>query len=323
MDPRVIFGIAGGVLALSLPLLWLTRLPLLWSPVLSIGITFACAAWVSMRKYYPGRPGMWWIGTLLTLLPTLVALWVVHQAGTLANQLAVKRQDSDMRTEISAMLRDKPEDYPPMGEGLRQERLGRLSEIRRVTGLSPRTVEFTDKAIEFIEKKLPLERGFRYRVCTEARLRDAVGVLEKTPAGKVVDSLPFPAEGLLVLVEDRASLKPILGERYALADLYAMRGVALRAACGLDEAEWLALVTWDTPALQTDRYSYPCTLLLMRKRDGVWQDQSTLKVPQFALESEPDAEADTASARGFNLGERPRQDAIRRWLQGGQPGKLE
>lgn len=323
MDPRVIFGIAGGVLAFSLPLFWWTGLPRLWAPTLAIGVPFAYAAWWNLRKYYPGKPAYWWAGTMLTVLPTLVALWVVQQAGTLAGQLAIKRQDSDLRTEIGAMLRDKPEDYPVLGEGLRQERLGRLAEIRRDPNLSARTAEFAAKATDYLDNKLPQERGFRYRVGSEARLRDAVALLEKTTTVKQAAQLPFPSEGFLVVVEDRASLKPATGERYALADLYAMRGVALRAACSLDEAECLALITWNQPVLAGDRHAYPCVLQLLSKKDGKWVPVGSLEIPRFAVEGEPDPESSTAASRGYNLGERPRQDAIRRWLQGGEPGKVD
>mgnify|MGYP006275131861 CR=1 FL=1 len=323
MDPRVIFGIAGGVLAFSLPLFWWTGLPKLWAPTLMIGAPFAYAAWWNLRKYYPGRPGYWCAGTILTILPTLVALWVVQQAGTMAGQLAVKRQESDLRTEVGAMLRDKPEDYPSLGEGLRQERLGRLAEIRRNPNLSPRTAEFVDKATDYLENKLPQERGFRYRIGTESRLRDAVTVLEKATPAKPAAPLPFPSEGYMVVVEDRAGLKPPTGERYALADLYAMRGVALRAACSLDEAEWLGLITWSQPVLVTDRHAYPCTLQLFSKKDGKWLPMASMEVPRFAIEAEADPEYSTAAPRGYNLGERPRQEAIRRWLQGGEPGKAD
>jgi len=323
MDPRVIFGIAGAVLALSLALFWWSGLPLLWAPTLAIGVPFAYAGWWNLRKYYPGRPAYWWGGTALIILPTLVALWVVREAGSLAGQLAVKRHDSDLRTEITAMLRDKPEDYPALGEGLRQERLGRLAEIARDPKISPRTAEFVTKATDFLDNKLPKERGFRYRVGSEARLRDAVALLEKAAPAKPSARLSMPSEGSLVVVEDRASLKPLTGERYALADLYAMRGVALRAACTLDEAEWLVLVTWGVPVALPDRHAYPCALRLFSKKDGKWMDSGSLEVASFATEAEADPEASTAGSRGYNLGDRPRQDAIRRWLQGGEPGKVD
>ena len=107
MDPRKVFGIAGAVMVVSLLGLYLTGFPLILAPVLSIGITFAVAAWVQMQKYYPGQNAKCAYGTILTLLPTLVALWVVQQAGGLASQLATKRLDSDIRTEIAAMLRQQ------------------------------------------------------------------------------------------------------------------------------------------------------------------------------------------------------------------------
>ena len=197
MDPRKVFGIAGAVMVVSLLGLYLTGFPLILAPVLSIGITFAVAAWVQMQKYYPGQNAKCAYGTILTLLPTLVALWVVQQAGGLASQLATKRLDSDIRTEIAAMLRDKPEDYPPLGEGLRQERLARLIEVRNNPNLSPRTAEFAEKATDYLENKLPQERGFRYRIATEARLRDAVIATETDPPRKSINQPANPTRGPL------------------------------------------------------------------------------------------------------------------------------
>ena len=321
MDPRKVFGIAGAVMVVSLLGLYLTGFPLILAPVLSIGITFAVAAWVQMQKYYPGQNAKCAYGTILTLLPTLVALWVVQQAGGLASQLATKRLDSDIRTEIAAMLRDKPEDYPPLGEGLRQERLARLIEVRNNPNLSPRTAEFAEKATEYLENKLPQERGFRYRIATEARLRDAVIATETDPPVKASTSLPIPPEGLLVVLEDRANLKPINGQRHALADLWSMRGISLRAACDLQEAEWLIVATWAKPILQVDRYTYPCTLSLFQRQGKQWLKMASQNLPTFATETDPDSEPDTAPARGYNQGERPRQEAIRKWLQGSQPVK--
>ena len=321
MDPRKVFGIAGAVMVVSLLGLYLTGFPLILAPVLSIGITFAVAAWVQMQKYYPGQNVKCAYGTILTLLPTLVALWVVQQAGGLASQLATKRLDSDIRTEIAAMLRDKPEDYPPLGEGLRQERLARLVEVRNNPNLSPRTAEFAEKATDYLENKLPQERGFRYRIATEARLRDAVIATETDPPVKASTSLPIPPEGLLVVLEDRANLKPINGQRHALADLWSMRGISLRAACDLQEAEWLIVATWAKPILQVDRYTYPCTLSLFQRQGKQWLKMASQNLPTFATETDPDSEPDTAPARGYNQGERPRQEAIRKWLQGPQPVK--
>jgi hypothetical protein len=321
MDPRKVFGIASAVMVVSLLGLYLTGFPLILAPVLSIGITFAVAAWVQMQKYYPGQNAKCAYGTILTLLPTLVALWVVQQAGGLASQLATKRLDSDIRTEIAAMLRDKPEDYPPLGEGLRQERLARLIEVRNNPNLSPRTAEFAEKATDYLENKLPQERGFRYRIATEARLRDAVIATETDPPVKVSTSLPIPPEGLLVVLEDRANLKPINGQRHALADLWSMRGISLRAACDLQEAEWLIVATWAKPILQVDRYTYPCTLSLFQRQGKQWLKMASQNLPTFATETDPDSEPDTAPARGYNQGERPRQEAIRKWLQGPQPVK--
>jgi hypothetical protein len=310
MDPRKVFGIAGAVMVVSLLGLYLTGFPLILAPVLSIGITFAVAAWVQMQKYYPGQNAKCAYGTILTLLPTLVALWVVQQAGGLASQLATKRLDSDIRTEIAAMLRDKPEDYPPLGEGLRQERLARLIEVRNNPNLSPRTAEFAEKATDYLENKLPQERGFRYRIATET-----------DPPVKASTSLPIPPEGLLVVLEDRANLKPINGQRHALADLWSMRGISLRAACDLQEAEWLIVATWAKPILQVDRYTYPCTLSLFQRQGKQWLKMASQNLPTFATETDPDSEPDTAPARGYNQGERPRQEAIRKWLQGPQPVK--
>jgi hypothetical protein len=321
MDPRKVFGIASAVMVVSLLGLYLTGFPLILAPVLSIGITFAVAAWVQMQKYYPGQNAKCAYGTILTLLPTLVALWVVQQAGGLASQLATKRLDSDIRTEIAAMLRDKPEDYPPLGEGLRQERLARLIEVRNNPNLSPRTAEFAEKATDYLENKLPQERGFRYRIATEARLRDAVIATETDPPVKASTSLPIPPEGLLVVLEDRANLKPINGQRHALADLWSMRGISLRAACDLQEAEWLIVATWAKPILQVDRYTYPCTLSLFQRQGKQWLKMASQNLPTFATETDPDSEPDTAPARGYNQGERPRQEAIRKWLQGPQPVK--
>ena len=321
MDPRKVFGIAGAVMVVSLLGLYLTGFPLILAPVLSIGITFAVAAWVQMQKYYPGQNAKCAYGTILTLLPTLVALWVVQQAGGLASQLATKRLDSDIRTEIAAMLRDKPEDYPPLGEGLRQERLARLIEVRNNPNLSPRTAEFAEKATDYLENKLPQERGFRYRIATEARLRDAVIATETDPPVKASTSLPIPPEGLLVVLEDRANLKPINGQRHALADLWSMRGISLRAACDLQEAEWLIVATWAKPILQVDRYTYSCTLSLFQRQGKQWLKMASQNLPTFATETDPDSEPDTAPARGYNQGERPRQEAIRKWLQGPQPVK--
>jgi len=321
MDPRKVFGIAGAVMVVSLLGLYLTGFPLILAPVLSIGITFAVAAWVQMQKYYPGQNAKCAYGTILTLLPTLVALWVVQQAGGLASQLATKRLDSDIRTEIAAMLRDKPEDYPPLGEGLRQERLARLIEVRNNPNLSPRTAEFAEKATDYLENKLPQERGFRYRIATEARLRDTVIATETDPPVKASTSLPIPPEGLLVVLEDRANLKPINGQRHALADLWSMRGISLRAACDLQEAEWLIVATWAKPILQVDRYTYPCTLSLFQRQGKQWLKMASQNLPTFATETDPDSEPDTAPARGYNQGERPRQEAIRKWLQGPQPVK--
>ena len=321
MDPRKVFGIAGAVMVVSLLGLYLTGFPLILAPVLSIGITFAVAAWVQMQKYYPGQNAKCAYGTILTLLPTLVALWVVQQAGGLASQLATKRLDSDIRTEIAAMLRDKPEDYPPLGEGLRQERLARLVEVRNNPNLSPRTAEFAEKATDYLENKLPQERGFRYRIATEARLRDAVIATETDPPVKASTSLPIPPEGLLVVLEDRANLKPINGQRHALADLWSMRGISLRAACDLQEAEWLIVATWAKPILQVDRYTYPCTLSLFQRQGKQWLKMASQNLPTFATETDPDSEPNTAPARGYNQGERPRQEAIRKWLQGPQPVK--
>ncbi len=321
MDPRKVFGIAGAVMVVSLLGLYLTGFPLILAPVLSIGITFAVAAWVQMQKYYPGQNAKCAYGTILTLLPTLVALWVVQQAGGLASQLATKRLDSDIRTEIAAMLRDKPEDYPPLGEGLRQERLARLIEVRNNPNLSPRTAEFAEKATDYLENKLPQERGFRYRIATEARLRDAVIATETDPPVKASTSLPIPPEGFLVVLEDRANLKPINGQRHALADLWSMRGISLRAACDLQEAEWLIVATWAKPILQVDRYTYPCTLSLFQRQGKQWLKMASQNLPTFATETDPDSEPDTAPARGYNQGERPRQEAIRKWLQGPQPVK--
>ena len=321
MDPRKVFGIAGAVMVVSLLGLYLTGFPLILAPVLSIGITFAVAAWVQMQKYYPGQNAKCAYGTILTLLPTLVALWVVQQAGGLASQLATKRLDSDIRTEIAAMLRDKPEDYPPLGEGLRQERLARLVEVRNNPNLSPRTAEFAEKATDYLENKLPQERGFRYRIATEARLRDAVIATEIDPPVKASTNLPIPPEGLLVVLEDRANLKPINGQRHALADLWSMRGISLRAACDLQEAEWLIVATWAKPILQVDRYTYPCTLSLFQLQGKQWLKMASQNLPTFATETDPDSEPDTAPARGYNQGERPRQEAIRKWLQGPQPVK--
>lgn len=320
MDPRVVFGIAGGVLAFSLTGLWLTRLPLLWAPVFSLGITFACASWVGMRKYYPGKPALWVFGAFLTLLPMFVAMWVVQEAGSLAGQLAVRRQDSDLNTEINTMLRDKPEEYPVLGEGLRQERILRIREMERAGQMSARTADYAKKALEYLESKLPLERGFQYRVGTEARLRDATLAVEGAPSPKPKETLACPREGMLVVLEDRANLKPLSGERYVLTDLFGMKGISLRAACTLGEAEWLVVVSWSQPVLKDQKHTYPARVRVLKKEGAAWVAQGERGIADFAQDQEIDAEADTAASRGFNLGERPRSEAIRSWLQAKSPG---
>jgi hypothetical protein len=118
-----------------------------------------------------------------------------------------------------------------------------------------------------------------------------------------------------------ANLKPINGQRHALADLWSMRGISLRAACDLQEAEWLIVATWAKPILQVDRYTYPCTLSLFQRQGKQWLKMASQNLPTFATETDPDSEPDTAPARGYNQGERPRQEAIRKWLQGPQPVK--
>ena len=125
----------------------------------------------------------------------------------------------------------------------------------------------------------------------------------------------------MVVLEDRANLKPINGQRHALADLWSMRGISLRAACDLQEAEWLIVATWAKPILQVDRYTYPCTLSLFQRQGKQWLKMASQNLPTFATETDPDSEPDTAPARGYNQGERPRQEAIRKWLQGPQPVK--
>lgn len=316
MDPRVVFGIAGGVLVVSLGGLWLTGMTLLWAPVLSLGITLACASWVGMRKYYPGQPILWAFGALMTLLPMFVAMWVVREAGSLAGQLAVRRQDSDLNTEINTMLRDKPEEYPVLGEGLRQERILRIREMEKAGQMSARTADYAKKALDYLENKLPQERGFRYRVGTETRLREATLAAEGVKDTKMVASPVCPREGPLVVLEDRANLKPVSGERYVLTDLFGMKGISLRAACTLAEAEWLVVVTWSQPGLKDQRHTYPARVRLLKKEGTAWVDQGTGEFPKFAEDPDSDPEAATAPTRGFNLGEKPRNEALRIWLQG-------
>jgi len=320
MNPRLVVGIVLGLLLGSLPILWVCGLPLLWAPVISIGGIFCCAAWVGARIYYPGQPRMWVISFGITLVPTLVALWVVRDAGQMAGNLSVRRKDSELRTEISAMMRDKPEEYPPLGEGLRRERVGRLLEVLADGSISPRTLEFAQKTLTYLEERLPQEIGFRYRVNTEGRLRDSVAVLEATPTQKLGEPGPvLPAEEPLVAVEDRAALRPLSGARHALADLWAMRGVSLRAACTLAEARWLVLFTWEKPVLKEGKYRYPCVVSLSRRDGEKWLPAGSASLASFAEDAEADADADTAEARGFNQGDQPRHDSIRKWLEG--PGK--
>lgn len=270
LTPGTIAKIALGLLALGGLLALAGLFPPLWVIPLAVGGTFTATSFQAGRVCYPRQPFLWGVCAALPLIATVVAFAVIEQARQLAVGMVVRRHDSQLRTDIVAMLRDQPADYPPeQAEILRQERLARLEEILADPYRSESTREAGEKAKAFLADELPRERGFRYRVNQTRLTRQLTEIAAAATGSPAPGTITLPPGGLIAALEDRAGLGARF-LRHMLVDLWADRELARRAACEMDETRHLVVFRWGEPLVgaTAPHRSYPCEILLMEISPG-------------------------------------------------------
>jgi len=270
LTPGTIAKIALGLLALGGILALVGLFPPLWIIPLAVGGTFTATSFQAGRVCYPRQPVLWGLCAAFPLGATIVAFVVIEQARQLAVGMVVRRHDSQLRTDIFAMLRDRPEDYPPeQAEILRQERVARVEEILADPYRSESTREAGEKAKTYLTDELPRERGFRFRVNQTRLTRQLTEASAGATGNPAPGVIKLPAGGLVAAMEDRAGLGARF-LRHMLVDLWADRELARRAACEMEEARHLIVFRWGEPRVgaMVPRRSYPCEIVLIELSPG-------------------------------------------------------
>lgn len=323
LTPGTIAKIALGLLALGGILAVVGLFPPLWVIPLAVGGTFTATSFQAGRVCYPRQPVLWGLCAAFPLGATIVAFVVIEQARQLAVGMVVRRHDSQLRTDIFAMLRDRPEDYPPeQAEILRQERMTRVDEILADPYRSESTREAGEKAKAYLTEELPRERGFRFRVNQTRLTRQLTEAMSGAKGDPAPGKVTLPPGGLVAAMEDRAGLGARF-LRHMLVDLWADRELARRAACEMEEARHLIVFRWGEPRVgaKAPRRSYPCEIVLIEIPPGAPATVVALeKVDSFAVDDEVD---DGGAQTLFPGGDTARAAAIRQKLQALLPKPAE
>lgn len=323
LTPGTIATIAFGLLATGGLLALAGLFPPLWIIPLAVGGTFTATSFQAGRVCYPRHPVLWALCAAFPLAATIVAFVVIEQARQLAVGMVVRRHDSQLRTDIVTMLRDRPEDYPPgQAEILRQERLARVGEILADPYRSESTNTAAEKARVYLAEELPRERGFRFRVNQTRLTRQMTEALEAARGMPLPAVGPLPPGGLVAALEDRAGLGARF-LRHMLVDMWAERDMSRRAACDLEEVRHLVVFRWGEPRVRAaaPRRAYPCEIVLVELAPGAMPAVKTSeRVESFATDD--DAE-DGGAETLFPGGEAARAAAIRQKLKDLMPRAAE
>jgi len=324
LKPETIAKIALGLLAFGGLLAVLGLFSALWIIPLAVGGTFTATSFQAGRVCYPRQPALWAACAALPLGATIVSFVVIEQARQIGVGMVVRGHDSQLRTDISTMLRDNPADYPPeQAEALRLERLGRIEEILADPYRSETTVESAMKARVFLAEELPRERGFRYRV-NQGRLTRQLSEIAAAATGEPSPGpISLPPGGLMAALEDRAGLGARF-LRFSLVDLWADRDLSRRAGCELEEVRHLLVFRWGEPVigLTPPRRSYPCEIVLLRVPPG---GKAEVAGVQAVASMATDDDLDDGGSQSIHAGGDPaRSEAVRRKIREileGPPGK--
>jgi|GEM_PF-821540 len=324
LKPETIAKIALGLLAFGGLLAVLGLFSALWIIPLAVGGTFTATSFQAGRVCYPRQPALWAACAALPLGATIVSFVVIEQARQIGVGMVVRKHDSQLRTDISTMLRDNPADYPPeQAEALRLERLGRIEEILADPYRSETTVESAMKARVFLAEELPRERGFRYRV-NQGRLTRQLSEIAAAATGEPSPGpISLPPGGLMAALEDRAGLGARF-LRFSLVDLWADRDLSRRAGCELEEVRHLLVFRWGEPVigLTPPRRSYPCEIVLLRVPPG---GKAEVAGVQAVASMATDDDLDDGGSQSIHAGGDPaRSEAVRRKIREileGPPGK--
>lgn len=324
LKPETIAKIALGLLAFGGLLAVLGLFSALWIIPLAVGGTFTATSFQAGRVCYPRQPALWAACAALPLGATIVSFVVIEQARQIGVGMVVRKHDSQLRTEISTMLRDNPADYPPeQAEALRLERLGRIEEILADPYRSETTVESAMKARVFLAEELPRERGFRYRV-NQGRLTRQLSEIAAAATGEPLPGpISLPPGGLMAALEDRAGLGARF-LRFSLVDLWADRDLSRRAGCELEEVRHLLVFRWGEPVigLTPPRRSYPCEIVLLRVPPG---GKAEVARVQAVASMATDDDLDDGGSQSIHAGGDPaRSEAVRRKIReilAGPPAK--
>jgi hypothetical protein len=324
LKPETIAKIASGLLAFGGLLAVLGLFPPLWIIPLAVGGTFTATSFQAGRVCYPGQPALWAACAAFPLGATIVSFVVIEQARQLAVGMVVRKHDSQLRTDLSTMLRDQPADYPPeQAEALRQERLSRVAEILADPHRSETTREAAEKARVYLAEELPGERGFRYRVNQGRMTRQLTDIAAAATGEPASGPVNLPPGGLMAAMEDRAGLGARF-LRFSLVDLWADRDLSRRAACELEEVRHLLVFRWGEPVIgrTPPRRSYPCEIVLLRVPPG---GKAEVAGVQAVASMAADDDLDDGGAQSIHAGGDPaRSDAVRRKIKeilAGPPGK--
>jgi hypothetical protein len=324
LKPETIAKIALGLLAFGGLLAVLGLFPALWIIPLAVGGTFTATSFQAGRVCYPRQPALWAACAALPLGATIVSFVVIEQARQIGVGMVVRKHDSQLRTDISTMLRDNPADYPPeQAEALRLERLGRIEEILADPYRSETTAESAMKARVFLAEELPRERGFRYRV-NQGRLTRQLSEIAAAATGEPSPGpISLPPGGLMAALEDRAGLGARF-LRFSLVDLWADRDLSRRAGCELEEVRHLLVFRWGEPVigLTPPRRSYPCEIVLLRVPPG---GKAEVAGVQAVASMATDDDLDDGGSQSIHAGGDPaRSEAVRRKIReilAGPPAK--
>ena len=313
MSPAAIAKTAAGLLVTGIVLALLGLFPPLWILPLAVGGTFTATCFVAGQTCYPRYPSLWVACAIMPLVTTLMAFWVIEEARKIAVSLVVRRYDSQLRTDIVTMLRDRPEDYPAeQAEILREERLLRLDEIMADGHGTEQTYEAAVKARDYLTNQLPRERGFRYRVNQTRLTRQVTEKIQAATGSPKPGPITVPPGGLITVLEDRAGLGARF-LRHALFDLWSDREISRRAACDIDEVAWILECRWGEPVLEGPGRRYPCDWILIRVDAGSGPTiVARESIPAFAKDDTTD---DGGAETLFMGGEEARRAAIRQKLK--------
>ncbi|MFM7540990.1 MAG: hypothetical protein ACKO9Z_15155 [Planctomycetota bacterium] len=315
LKPETIAKIALGLLAFGGLLAVLGLFSALWIIPLAVGGTFTATSFQAGRVCYPRQPALWAACAALPLGATIVSFVVIEQARQIGVGMVVRKHDSQLRTDISTMLRDNPADYPPeQAEALRLERLGRIEEILANPYRSETTVDSAMKARVFLAEELPRERGFRYRV-NQGRLTRQLSEIAAAATGEPSPGpISLPPGGLMAALEDRAGLGARF-LRFSLVDLWADRDLSRRAGCELEEVRHLLVFRWGEPVigLTPPRRSYPCEIVLLRVPPG---GKAEVAGVQAVASMATDDDLDDGGSQSIHAGGDPaRSEAVRRKIR--------